>query len=94
MIRLLRRELHTGEAAALALALEEGEVVLLDETDARRRADALNLPKTGVIGLLIRARLEGILPSLQEELDRLRQDAGFWIDDDLYKVALEAVDEG
>jgi hypothetical protein len=95
MILLLRRELHTGEAATLALALEEAlEVVLLDEKDARRRADALNLPKTGVIGLLIRARLEGILPSLQEELDRLRDDAGFWIDDDLYKVALEAVDKG
>jgi hypothetical protein len=31
---------------------------------------------------------------LQEELDRLRDDAGFWIDDDLYKVALEAVDKG
>lgn len=58
------------------------------------RSFILDLPKTGVIGLLIRAKLEGILPSLREELDRLRLDAGFWISDDVYKGALEAVDEG
>lgn len=94
LVRLLQRDLHAGEAATIALALEQqAEVVLLDETDARRRADTLDLPKTGVIGLLIRAKLEGILPSLREELDRLRHDAGFWIGDDVYKRALDAVDE-
>jgi len=30
----------------------------------------------------------------RQELDRLRQDAGFWITEDLYRQALEAVGEG
>lgn len=95
LVRLLERDLHAGEAATLALALEEqAEVVLLDETDARRRADTLELSKTGIIGLLIRAKLEGMVPSLREELDRLRNDAGFWIGDDVYTRALDAVNEG
>jgi hypothetical protein len=51
------------------------------------------LRKTGVVGILIRARLDGKVTSLRQELDRLRLDAGFWITEDLYRQALEAVGE-
>ena len=61
------------------------EEVFLDETDARQTADLFGLRTTGVIGRLIRARLNGTLLSLREELDRLRQDAGFWIGEQLYR---------
>jgi predicted nucleic acid-binding protein len=47
-----------------------------------------------VIGVLIRAKHEGRILSLQEELDRLRNDAGFWIGDDIYSKALRASGEG
>ena len=94
LVRLLKRDLHDGEAEAIALASEQQEAtVLLDESDARQRAEALGQALTGVIGLLIRAKLEGHTISLREELDRLRQDAGFWISDGLYRQALLAVDE-
>ena len=52
------------------------------------------LPKTGVIGILIRAKLEGKVISLREELDRLRGESGFWIGDEIYWRALNAVTEG
>jgi len=43
--------------------------------------------------MLIRAKLEGHLPTLRGELDRLRDEGGFWISDDLYRDALRAVGE-
>ncbi len=56
-------------------------------------ADVYGLRKTGVIGILIRAKLEGKVASLREELDRLRCEAGFWIGDELYWQALKVVAE-
>jgi predicted nucleic acid-binding protein len=95
LVRLLKRDLDAGEAEAIALAVEQqADMVLLDESDARRVAGVYGVPKSGVLGLLVRGRLEGKLPSLRQELARLRQDAGFWIDEDLCRRALEAVGEG
>jgi len=94
LLRMLKRDLDDGEAEAIALTVErEAEVVLLDESHVRRKASVYGLQKTGVIGLLIRAKVEGKLPSLREELDRLRQEAGFWISENLYQQALKAVGE-
>jgi predicted nucleic acid-binding protein len=95
LLRLLKRNLDDGEAESVALAIERrADVILLDESDARKVAGLYGLSKTGVLGLLIRARLEGKLPSLRQDLARLREQAGFWIDEDLYQQALEVVGEG
>jgi predicted nucleic acid-binding protein len=94
LVQLLKRSLDNGESEAIALALEhQPEVLLLDESDARRMADVYQLRKTGIIGLLMRAKHEGKLGSLRDELDRLRQEAGFWINDSLYQEVLQAMGE-
>ncbi|MGB9921018.1 MAG: DUF3368 domain-containing protein [Moorellales bacterium] len=91
---MLRRELDDGEAEAIALAREKkAEVVLLDETDARRIAEVLGIPRAGVVGVLLRARLEGRIPSLQAELDRLRRERGFRLADTIYRAVLERAGE-
>jgi len=91
---LLERELHRGEAEAIALAVERHpEIIFLDKLEARRVADVYGLRKTGVIGVLIRAKIEGKVVSLRKELDRLRSQAGFWIGDEIYWRALKAVAE-
>jgi hypothetical protein len=60
LVRLLKQELHAGEAESIALALEvRPNVLLLDETEARRIAGLYGLPITGIIGLLIQAKHEG-----------------------------------
>ena len=46
-----------------------------------------------MIGLLIRAKLERKMDSLREELDRLRNEAGFWLGEDVYQQALHEVGE-
>jgi hypothetical protein len=94
LLRLLKRDLDEGEAEAIALSLERTAALLLvDESDAREIADLYNLPKTGTIGLLIRAKKEGLIEKLRPELDKLRQRGGFWIAEPLYKRVLKAVDE-
>ena len=94
LLQLLRRDLDDGESEVIALAIDQqAELVLLDESDARRIADLYGLSKTGVIGLLIRAKREGHIVSLKEELDRLLYQGGFWIEERLYDRVLDAVKE-
>jgi predicted nucleic acid-binding protein len=91
--RLLRQELDAGEADALTLADKIGaELVLLDESVARRRAKGLGLRKTGTVGILLRAKREGMIDELRPELDELRA-TSFWIDETLYQRVLETVGE-
>lgn len=94
LLRLLRRDLHPGEAEVIALAVEkEADLALLDETEARQIADLYEIPKTGTVGILIRATVEGKLEALRPALDDLREQGGFWIAEKLYQRALQAVDE-
>lgn len=55
------------------------DLVLIDEREARRRARNLGLQITGALGILLRATQEGSLDSLSRALDRLEEEAGFWI---------------
>jgi len=92
LVSLLRRDLDAGESEAIALALErKADLILLDETEARRIAERYGLAKTGVIGLLIRAWREGLIDSLRAELDRLQTEGGFWIEAGLVQQILESI---
>lgn len=87
--RALALELDVGEAEAIALALELGVVqILLDERDGRAKAKALELQPTGVVGVLLRAKRDGSLDSVENAMQSLRRDAGFFISDDLLAIAL------
>jgi len=94
LLPLLRRDLDDGEAEAIAWAIQEAaDVILLDESDARDIAAFYALRKTGVVGILMRAKLQGHIASLREELEKLRTSAGFWIANELCQQALVAVGE-
>jgi hypothetical protein len=87
-------DLHRGESEVIALAIEQNaDLILLDETDARQVAATFGLKKTGVIGILIKARVEGKIGSLRLELNNLIDTMGFFIDDGLYRQALLSVNE-
>jgi predicted nucleic acid-binding protein len=94
-VALLQRDLDRGEAEAIALALQKhADWLLLDERDGRRVAKSLGLQVTGVLGILLQARLKGQLPSLREAMDQLRDLADFRIGAALYAELLQAADEG
>ena len=93
LVKLLEKYLHPGEAETIALAVERSALILIDESEGRRIADIYGLQKTGVVGILILAKLKGRISSLKKELDKLRYKGGFWISDELYKKALKYVGE-
>lgn len=80
LLQVLQRDLDRGEAEAIALALQmKAEWTLLDERDARKVAKSLGLRVTGLLGILLRARRQGKLLSLQKVMEELRENAGFRI---------------
>ncbi|MEM9768421.1 MAG: DUF3368 domain-containing protein [Cyanobacteria bacterium P01_D01_bin.71] len=90
-VQLLRQTLDGGEAEAIALALElQAECVLLDERDGRRVAKSLRLQVTGVLGVLLKAKQSGDLPSLGPVVEELTQKAGFRIAPELLARVLQA----
>lgn len=85
--------LGLGECAALILAEEVGaQRLLIDDRAGRREAEARGLPVTGTIGTLLVAKQQGIIASVKDILDDLR-DHGTRISEGLYRHALAAAGE-
>lgn len=94
IVEVLRNELDLGETEAIALALElEAEQVLIDERLGRIVAARLNLRYTGILGILVEAKSQGLIPLVKPLLDDLINQAGFWIAEPLYNSVLELVNE-
>lgn len=86
--------LHAGEAEVLALALERhANLTLLDDGDARRRAAEAGLRISGILGVLLRAKRSGQVPSLREEIRRLRTEARFFVARPLERELIAAAGE-
>jgi len=91
LVQLLRQSLDSGEAEAIALALElPAEWILLDERDGRKVAKSFGLQVTGILGILLRARESGMLSSLQPVIEDLTQKAGFRTAPELLAKVLQA----
>ncbi len=94
MVRLLQAGLHPGEAEAIALGLElPADLILLDEREGRRAAERVGLRVTGALGILLRAKRQGSIPSLKAELEALRNQAGFFIAGRLEEQLLQSAGE-
>jgi predicted nucleic acid-binding protein len=91
--RALIRELDTGEASVIHTALELGiSCVAIDEKAGRRVARLHDLHVTGSLGILIRARKEGMIPNLADCVSAMRKH-GIWLSQGLLEQALHAVRE-
>ena len=94
LVATLMRDLDRGEAETIALALElDSDRVIIDERDGRRTASRHGLALIGTIGVLVEAKQEGLLKQIRKELDALRQRAGFFIREDLYREVLRSLEE-
>ena len=90
----LQNELDFGEAEAIALALEtQAEQLLIDERLGRIVAARLNLRYTGILGILIEAKSQELIPEVKPLLDALINQAGFWIAQSLYDRVLRLAGE-
>jgi predicted nucleic acid-binding protein len=94
LVRALEGELDQGEAEAIALALEVGgDLLLVDERRGRRAALRLQVRILGTLGLLIEAKIKGLIPAVQPILDELLHRAGFRLSPDLYARVLQETGE-
>lgn len=85
--------LGAGEAAVLAVALERHPATaVLDDAMARACAKALHVPVIGTLGVAVRARKQGLVPSAANLLRALRA-AGLYLDDEIVEAALKTVAE-
>ena len=88
-IKELMTHLHMGEAEALCLCIENNaKLCLLDDKDARTIARLNNIPISGTLGVLMKAKKMGIIETVKELMDRLRTDHHYWIDDAMYNKVL------
>lgn len=63
-----------GEASAIALALETPNCVLIvDEKTARNYAIRLGLEITGTLGVVVKAKLKGAIPSIRPFVEAVRR---------------------
>lgn len=84
----LRAFLDSGESEAIALAIEvKADGLLMDESDGRAAAKQLGIATIGVVGLLVRAKTEGRIVAVLPLLDRLREEAKFFVSDALREQA-------
>ena len=87
VLSTITTDLHRGERAALALALElKADLLLIDDAAGRREALSLGLRVTGTVGVL-RVAAERGLVDVPPLVERLRQ-SGFYIQESVLRAAL------
>lgn len=91
--RILELQIDKGEASAIALALEISDcTIILDDQKARKLAEALGLEITGTIGVIIKAKLRGIIPSVKPFLAKIRK-TDFRLSIEIERQALKEASE-
>jgi predicted nucleic acid-binding protein len=92
-VEVLLDEMDSGEAETIVLAREIGaEWVLMDEKKGRRKLAQLGLQYIGTMGILLRARQVGLIPSIRPELEKLRQQ-GFSVSQAVVDAVLQRAQE-
>ncbi|WP_367392066.1 DUF3368 domain-containing protein [Lewinella sp. LCG006] len=91
----LREKLDKGESEAIVLALElNSDFLVMDEAKGRRIARSYGIRIIGLLGILVLAKEEGLIPKVEPYMKDLKEKMGFRISEKLYKDILIRVNEG
>ena len=87
-VNSLLHPLHMGEAEVIIGALQcRADFAVLDDMDARKKARILGLDVIGTLGILQRAKKQGIIFDLESDIIRLRN-LGMYMTDALVQKIL------
>lgn len=92
LVASLKLRVDDGEAEALALALQLGYKLILDDLEARKVARHIGVKVIGTLGVLVNARQRNIIPSLKALLTELER-GGYYFTAQLKMEALRLVGE-
>ena len=91
--KILELQIDKGESSAIALAIEmPGSILILDDFKARKIAQQLGLKITGTLGVIIKAKLIGKIPSITPYLDKIKT-TNFRISSEIEMQALKVANE-
>jgi predicted nucleic acid-binding protein len=91
--QILETQIDKGESSAIALALETpNSTVILDDYKARKIAKQLGINFTGTIGVIIKAKLNGIITSIKPILQKINQ-TNFRLSIEIQLLALKQANE-
>jgi len=69
------------------------EAVLIDEENGREIAAEMGLRRVGILGILLRAKNDGLISSLTPVFESLQHNANFWISPALREYVLRQAGE-
>lgn len=93
-VKTIIADLDAGEGHAIGLAstFSGNVLLLLDDRAGRSAAERLNIPTTGLIGILLLAKEKGIIRSVSELISELREQ-GYWLSDHIVEIARRLANE-
>ena len=93
LVKPLNILVDAGEAEAIALAQTTDDcIILLDDARARKIAQRLNIKQIGTIGLLLRAKRQGLVETIKPHIDALVEN-GIYIRRELIEAVLTEAGE-
>lgn len=86
------QKIDAGEASAIAVAIDFGCGVLMDDKAGRRMAENAGVPVIGTVGVLVLAKHKGLAPLVKPQLEKLAA-SGYFLGAEIITAALAASGE-
>jgi predicted nucleic acid-binding protein len=91
--RIIEMNLDRGEATAIALSLTtENSILIIDDLKGRKIAEKLDLRFSGTMGLILRAKKEGIISEVKPILNKIKS-TNFRFNKEIFSTVLKEAGE-
>lgn len=91
--KMYKAKLHDGEVEVMILAQEQAaDLIILDDNAEKKTARYLGLKVTGTLGVLLKAKREGIIEKISPILSEMKQ-SGFYISKEVECMVMEQANE-
>ncbi len=88
-LKIYRARLHSGEVEVMILAQKEpiADLVIIDDNAAKTTANFLGLKVTGTLGVLLKAKKEGLIKEIKPLIKTMKE-LGFYISDKIEQLII------